>query len=223
MRLLTYPDRDLLVAAVTDAIATDLTAALRQKDRASLCLPGGTSPAPVFEMLSGVNLDWGRVCCFATDERWLPLDHPRSNAGLIRRHMLKNEAKDTEFIPFFSDMDMPEPAMDGLIAALSPYLPISVLLLGMGADMHIASLFPRGDRLAEAMSAEAPVLIPIRAPEAEEVRVTLSARILRDAMATHVLITGKDKRESLEKAQELPAEIAPIKAVLANATVHWAE
>jgi 6-phosphogluconolactonase len=51
----------------------------------------------------------------------------------------------------------------------------------------------------------------------------LTARVLADAMACHILITGKDKRAALDRAQGLSPEQAPVKAVLANATVHWAE
>jgi 6-phosphogluconolactonase len=89
--------------------------------------------------------------------------------------------------------------------------------------MHTASLFPGGDRLAEALAPDAPILVPMRADAAGEPRVTLTARVLADAMAIHVLIAGKDKRAAIEKAETLPPEVAPIQAVLANATVHWAE
>jgi 6-phosphogluconolactonase len=93
----------------------------------------------------------------------------------------------------------------------------------MGADMHTASLFPGGDRLAEALAPDAPILLPMRAPGVPEPRVTLTARVLADAMACHILITGKDKRAAIERADALTPEEAPVKAVLAHATVHWAE
>jgi 6-phosphogluconolactonase len=112
--------------------------------------------------------------------------------------------------------------VEGLAAAIEPCLPIDVLLLGMGADMHTASLFPGADRLAEALSPDAPILIPMRAPGAGEPRMTLSARVLADAMDCHILITGAEKRAAVELAESLPPEEAPVAAVLANATVHWA-
>ena len=58
-------------------------------------------------------------------------------------------------------------------------LPISVLLLGMGVDMHTASLFPDADRLNEALSLEAPILLPMRAKGANEPRVTLTASSIK--------------------------------------------
>jgi 6-phosphogluconolactonase len=63
----------------------------------------------------------------------------------------------------------------------------------------------------------------MRAPGAGEPRVTLTAPILQGAMSTHLLITGMEKREALERARDLPPTEAPVRAVLANATVHWAE
>ena len=63
---------------------------------------------------------------------------------------------------------------------------------------------------------------PQSAPGAPEPRVTLSARVLREAFALHVLITGQEKREALERAQKLSPEEAPIAALLGQATVHWA-
>jgi 6-phosphogluconolactonase len=89
--------------------------------------------------------------------------------------------------------------------------------------MHTASLFPGADRLAEALAPNAPVLMALRSEAAGEPRITLTARVLRDAMTIHLLITGAEKRAALERAQSLPPEEAPVRAVLDHATVHWAE
>ena len=92
----------------------------------------------------------------------------------------------------------------------------------MGADMHTASLFPGADRVAEGLAADAPTVLPMRAPGAPEPRVTLTAPVLSGAMSIHVVITGDDKLEALNTASNLSPEEAPINTVLANATVHWA-
>ncbi len=78
--------------------------------------------------------------------------------------------------------------------------------------------------LEAALADDAPVLMAMRAPGAPEPRVTLTARVLNDAMSKHLVITGADKREALERAQtERDVLKAPIHAVLPGATVHWAE
>ena len=117
----------------------------------------------------------------------------------------------------------PEEALPALEEGLRPHLPISVLLLGMGADMHTASLFPGADRLAEGLSATAPLLLPMRAEAAAEPRITLTAPVLRGAIRIHVLLTGAEKRAVIERAATLPPDQAPIRLVLDEAEVHWAE
>ena len=222
MRLVEYPDAELMMFQLADTLASELAAQLRTHERASFCVPGGTTPGPVFDVLSGVRLDWDRVTVFLNDERWVPESDPRSNGRLLRQRLLTGRAAAAEFIPFFAATTGPEDAIDALTEAIEPHLPISVLLLGMGADMHTASLFPGADRLAEALAPDAPVLVPMRAEGAGEPRVTLSARVLADAMSIHLLITGAEKRAALDRAMRLTAEEAPVRAVLDEATVHWA-
>ena len=223
MEIVEYPDRELMMIALADRLASELATAVRGKGSVSFCVPGGTTPGPVFDTLSGLSIDWDRVTVFLNDERWVPESHERSNARLVRQRLLTGRAAAAAFVPLYADTPEPEQALDALTEALSPHLPIDVLLLGMGADLHTASLFPGADRLAEALAPDAPVLMALRAPGAGEPRVTLTARVLADAMACHILITGAEKRAALDRARGLPAEEAPVNAVLTNATVHWAE
>lgn len=223
MNFVEYPDRELMMMGLADKLAGELGRALRQKDSVSLCVPGGTTPGPVFDTLSEVHLDWDRIAVFLNDERWVPEDHPRSNTRLLRERLIKGRAATANLVPLYAEADTPEWRLAELAEGIQPHLPIDVLLLGMGTDMHTASLFPGADRLAEALSPDAPILLPMRAEGAGEPRVTLSARVLADAMNIHVLITGAEKRAAIERARNLPVEQAPVRAVLANATVHWAE
>jgi 6-phosphogluconolactonase len=222
VNVIDYPDRELMMFSLADTLASELANALRVRPTASLCVPGGTTPGPVFDVMSAVKLDWARVAVFLNDERWVPETSDRSNGQLVRSRLLTGPAAAATYLPLYAETPAPEEALDDLAAAITPHLPISVLLLGMGADMHTASLFPGADRLAEALASDAPVLVPMRAPGAGEPRVTLSARVLAGAMSVHLLITGEEKRAALDRARTLPPEQAPVRAVLANATVHWA-
>lgn len=223
MQFVEYPDREFLMLSLADTIAGELADFLRREGRASLCLPGGTTPGPMFDTLSGVDLDWSKVTVFLNDERWVPEDSPRSNTRLLRERLLTGPAAAATYLPLYSDAGTPDAALADLAAAIVPHLPISVLLLGMGEDMHTASLFPGADRLDEALAEDAPLLMALRAEAADEPRITLTAPALKGALAIHVLITGAAKRAALERAQGLTPREAPIKALLANATVHWAE
>lgn len=217
-----YADREMMMIALAHAIAGDLGQALRQNPAASFCVPGGTTPGPVFDSLAEVPLDWDRVTVFLNDERWVDEDSDRSNARMVRGRLLQGRAGAAAFVPLWRPAARPEDALDEVEADLAPHLPISVLLLGMGADMHTASLFPGADRLAEALSPEAPAVMALRAPGAAEPRITLTARVLNDAMAKHLLITGADKRAALERALTLSPAEAPVRAILDDTTVHWA-
>ncbi len=223
MKLEVYPDREFLMLGLANVIAGQLADFLRREGRASLCVPGGTTPGPIFDTLSGVDLDWANVAVFLNDERWVPEDSPRSNTRLLRERLLRSKAAAAQMIPLYAAADAPEEKLEELAEGLRPHLPISVLLLGMGADMHTASLFPGADRLTEALAPDAPILLPMRSEAAGEPRITLTAPVLKGAMNIHILIVGNEKRAALERAQTLPAEVAPVRAVLDNAIVHWAE
>lgn len=219
-----YPDREIMMMTLADRIASELKGVLMTHESATLAVPGGTTPGPIFDTLCAVDLDWPRITVMLTDERWVPEDSDRSNTALLRRRLLTEKAAGAQFFPFYNGDETPETALDGLNAAIAPHLPISVLLLGMGADMHTASLFPGADRLADALDAHAPPLMAMRAPGAPEPRLTLTAPVLAGAMSTHIVITGADKRAALDTARKLgdPAQ-APVCAVLDEATIHWTE
>ena len=222
MTLTEHPDREALTLAVAQAITEALGMALKVRERAVLCLPGGSTPVPVLKALAAARLDWDRVIVIPSDERWVPPDHARSNARLIRRNLLE-EGAGAELIELYAEgLD---PASGAALASrrIAPLLPLSVLLLGMGEDMHTASLFPGAEGLAAALEASAPPVLPIHAADAAEPRVTLTVPALCSATEAFLMITGPEKRAALERAAALPVEEAPVRAVLKGLTVHYAE
>ena len=223
MKFVAYPDRELMMLDLANVLAGELAGFLRSQDRVTFSVPGGTTPGPVFDVLAGVDLDWGRVSVLLNDERWVPESSERSNTRLIRSRLLTGRAEAAQLVPMYADADEPESRLEELAAGIAPHLPISLLLLGMGADMHTASLFPGADRLAEALAPQAAPVMALRASAAGEPRVTLTAPVLKAAMSVHLLITGAEKRAALEKAQTLDVMEAPVRAILPHATVHWAQ
>ena len=224
MKLIEYPDREALAIDLAQTIAEELEEALLTHERVSFAVPGGTTPGPVFDSLCAADLDWARVTVLLGDERWVPDTAARSNAALLRERLLRDRAAAASFLPFFHSDLTPEAAMGPLAEAVRPLLPISVVLLGMGADMHTASLFPGADRLAEALAPQAPPVMALTAPGAPEPRLTLTGPVLQGAMAIHVVIMGQEKRTALNDAKRLNDPlVAPVSIVLPQATVHWAE
>ncbi len=223
MILKQYPDRELMMLSLADRLASELGALLRTRERVGFAVPGGTTPGPVFDVLADVDLDWARVDVVLTDERWLPETAARSNTRLVRKRLLQGRAAAARLVPMHADTDTPEAALDQLSEGLGPCLPLGIVLLGMGADLHIASLLPGADGLETALSDSAPPIMAMRAPGFAEPRVTLTAPVINGAMHAHMLITGPEKRAALERAEDLDPLEAPARIVLDHATIHWAE
>ena len=133
-----------------------------------------------------------------TDERWVPETSKRSNTRLLRERLLVNHAAAATYVPLYADAETPEEKLPELSEALSPLMPISVMLLGMGTDMHTASIFPGADQLDLALHGNEN-LVAMRAPGAPEPRITLSAKVLKSAISRHIVIVGAEKREALKK------------------------
>lgn len=223
MRFIEYPDRELMFMDLADRLSSELKNTLLTQERATFCVPGGTTPGPAFDSLSASKLEWDRVTVLLGDERWVGEDHPRSNTRLVRKRLLVHQAAAARLQSLHTDAATPEEALDELGALVEPLLPITVLLLGMGVDGHIASIFPNAERLEETISADAPPVMVARSPTAPDPRITLTAPVLQGALSTHILIAGPEKRAALERVRNLSPREAPVKLVWKDATVHWAE
>ncbi|OUS07466.1 6-phosphogluconolactonase [Rhodobacterales bacterium 52_120_T64] len=225
---LQYPDRQTLMENIAEDVADQLEAAILVWGSATLAVPGGTTPAPFLTLLSKTDLDWSKVNVMLTDERFVPESSERSNTRLLRDTLLQNNAAVANLVPFYKDADTPEDVLEDLTRAITAALPIDVCVLGMGEDMHTASLFPEADRLEEGLDLDGTsVLLPMRAPGAPEPRLTLTASVLQAARNIHILITGEGKKTALEAAMfEGPASEAPIRVVLdapGQVDVHYAD
>ena len=214
-RIVEAADRRALARLLADEIAAVLDAAIRSTGRATLAVPGGTTPAAFLSALGSQALDWAAVAVTLTDERCVPADHPRSNRRLLDDTLFAGRARAARFV-----------ALDDA-QALSALLPLDACGLGMGEDWHIASLFPGADRLDEALSPECGTpALRLCAPGAPEERITLTAPALTGAGQCFVLIHGAEKRAALDRARTAagPSD-APVRLVLDGpnpATVYWA-
>ncbi|MGA9409549.1 MAG: 6-phosphogluconolactonase [Roseobacter sp.] len=222
MEFIEYPDREIAVMSLADTLAGALRRLLAGGDRVSFAVPGGTTPAPVFDALCAADLDWSRVTVMLTDERWVPTTSERSNTALIKQHLLQGHAAAASFAPFYKEGLTAQKAAETLSEAYKAHFPLSLVLLGMGSDMHTASLFPGAPGVDAALSRNASALCAVTPPDQPEPRITLSARVLNSALEKHVVIFGQDKRDALENARGRTPVNAPINAVLQGGTVHWA-
>ncbi len=214
-----YANRDEAAQGIATAIIEDLKGLLTAQETVTVAVAGGTTPAPIFDILAQADLDWARVNIMASDERWVPETHERSNAQMIRARLITGSASAAAFIPFYSESQSPE---DGAKALSKSIETVDLVLLGMGEDMHTASLFPGTVGLDEGLAPDAPTFVVMRPASQPEARISLSARVLNAAKSKHLAIYGSGKADALAKAQELPPKDAPIAAVLSEMHVHWA-
>ena len=222
MHFSSYPNAADMMQSLSVELVTDLLGALAKNGKATLAVPGGSTPGPLFDLLSLADFDWTNVTIMLTDERWVSTDSPRSNTALIRNRLLVNAAASANYVALYKDGFEPEAGAVALSKQVEPHLPIDVILLGMGADMHTASLFPGAAELAWAQSPEAAAVVSMVPVTGDlEPRVTLSANVLESANRTHVLILGDEKKAALMVAETADPYEAPIAQFLPNAKVHW--
>src|SRR5512133_131039 len=94
-----FEAREALAETLARDVADELERAIEAKGRATLAVSGGTTPKLFFEKLSELDIPWSRVSVTLVDERQVPETSERSNARLVRTHLLRNRAAAAHFIP----------------------------------------------------------------------------------------------------------------------------
>ncbi len=226
------PTLDTWAEAAADRLAGALAGALAADGRALFAGSGGSTPSPVYARLAQADLDWAQVTATLVDERYVPETSPDSNATLLKRTLLTGPAAAVRFIPLYS----PAVTVDRAAALASQALaaegrPLDAVLLGMGEDGHICSMFPGSPTLTTLLT---PGLKPAvygvpagrdgAAPPQE--RLTLNLPWLVSARRVVLALTGTKKRAVFEREAASDPDVSPIAALIAaNAPleVFWTE
>ena len=196
--------QELAVALASD-VAASLSTAITDRGHAQLALSGGSTPKHFFHELAHIRIDWSRVTITLVDERCVPVTDERSNARLVREHLLRLKAASAKFVQLYGGHGHPE--------VLGPF---DVAVLGMGTDGHTASFFPGGDNLVEALDVlTTKRIVTMTAPGAAEKRLTFTLPILLDSHFVVLHIEGEDKKKALAEAEKPgPVKDMPIRAFL---------
>lgn len=209
-----FADRERLAWHLASDVAAALRRLVETNGKATLAVSGGETPKLYFDKLSHMGLPWASVTVTLADERQVPETSERSNARLVRAHLLKDKAAAARFVPLFENPT----------AAELP--PFDIVILGMGTDGHTASFFPGGDNLATALDPQTTKrVVTMVAPGAGEPRLTFTLPVLTDTGYLVLHIEGAEKRKVLDMAlKDGPAEVMPVRAVLRSQTpltLYW--
>jgi len=237
-----HADADALATACASAIDAAIDDALRERGAALLALAGGRTSPPVFRRLAARLRDWSRITALPSDERWVAADHPDCNLRQMRDAFAG--AENIRWLSLAPALPQGDASAAFANGALSTYpQPFDVCMLGMGADGHVASLFPGAPTLASALDpantdaaiAIVPDPMPAAGPHA---RVSLTLARLLKSRRLLLAITGDDKRAVIERAMasvrpelvegrrmhtdhvDLPVA-ALLKAAHPAAEIHW--
>lgn len=190
--------------AAADEVRALSQAAIRERGRFICALSGGSTPRRLYELLAEPpELDWARVEIFFGDERGVPPEQTESNFRLVqesllnrigqpapRVHRIHGEAADLDAEARRYQEEMATAL--GIPSTQSPPA-LDLILLGLGADGHTASLFPDQSALAETR----PWFVATRSPAAPHERITATPPLLNAARNVFFLVAGDEKAAAL--------------------------
>lgn len=228
-----FPTLDAWARTIAGRLEETLGERVLANGRAAFAGPGGSTPSPVYARLAQADIGWSNIAVTLVDERYVPESSPESNARLIRDVLLQDKAAAATFIPLYT----PEVTVDRAAAVAAHALSsatggrFDAVLLGMGEDGHICSMFPNSPTLKTLLT---PTLKPTvlgvphgrdgSAPTLE--RISINLPWLMQAERVILGLKGAAKREVFEMEAEGDPAIQPIAALIANKVpleVVWTE
>jgi 6-phosphogluconolactonase len=213
MKLEAFSSANEAAAAAAAAIADQL----RGPDGKSLMVTGGRGPGPVYDRLANTDLDWASVIVTLSDDRFVPLGAPESNEAMVRARLLQHHAAAARLVPLNGAERTPDAAAEAIEPDIAALAPFDAILLGMGPDGHIASLYASNADAHQWLEPDCPRwAVGVRSAGWTPYvpRVTLTGRALFDGKLIVLLIGGEDKRAVIEQTLADPVFNPPAAALL---------
>lgn len=207
MKVCVLPDAAQAARAASGRIAARIRERLETQHEVSLGLAGGSTPRDAYRLLAAEPLAWTQVHVFWTDERMVPPAHPDSNFRMVRHALLEPAGIPAENVHRIRGELGGGQAATAYARELSERFGgdgarFDLVVLGLGADAHTASLFP-GDPLLE----ERVDTVGVSQPRANRgPRVSLTLPVLNAATEVLWLVTGSTKASAVRRTLRGPLD-----------------
>jgi 6-phosphogluconolactonase len=221
------PDNDALARRVADKMMEQARHSIDERGRFTLALTGGDSPVPLYRTLAEEtdyrDFPWEKTLCFFGDERHVPPDHRTSNYLQAKKKLFHTGLVPAENIfRFHAEIPDAEEVADDYEKTLRKHFPtkdqlegfprFDVILLGLGANGHTASLFP----CTQALHEKKRWVVANQVPELDKFRLTLTFPALNAAREIYLESIDPRKNETVAnvlKAEELNFYPYPVQSV----------
>ena len=221
MKLHVLKDLRRLASEASAEVARIARESISDRGVFRVALSGGSTPVALYESLVRAKVDWNRVEFFFSDERNVPPDHEQSNFRLANEHLFLPLSIDPERIyPWHPEVGGPDavgedyssrirvafvrnhpsadPSSDSLMATPDNEIRFDLVLLGMGADGHTASLFPK----TMALHFTGEIAAANWVPQLHEWRYTFTFTTINNARSVLFLVSGEEKAAALREVIE---------------------
>lgn len=214
-----FEDVDDLLDALATFIIKIANEAIEEKGEFTFSLSGGSSPKKLYELLASAiykhEVDWNKVCFFFGDERYVPSDSSESNALMVKTALFDPLSIPKTNIHVVNTSLSPEAAAQAYYEELNLHfknrpIQFDFILLGLGDNVHTASLFPHTNVLLDTHPAVKAVFVK----ELDAYRITLNAPLINQANHIAFLVYGENKAEAVSHAlgkeqniEEYPAQL----------------
>ena len=220
-----FRSREAMVSNAAQQIADTLKTAIMEKGKASMMLSGGSSPRPVYETLSGMDLPWENVTIGLVDDRWIERGQSGSNETFLDETLFKGRARNAKFVGLKTKDLNPDAGVTTSEVQVSMIpRPFDMCIMGMGLDGHTASWFPKSRGLKQALdpynSQSVSAIDASGCPAAGDHphRITLTLSAVMTSKQLILMIPGVHKSDVFKKSSTKSVYDAPVKALHAAGT-----
>lgn len=193
-----FLSKEELFTSCSEAILIDVNKTIVQNKKCKILLSGGSTPEPLYKLLSENKELVSKVIWGLVDERFIDTSSDYSNEKMIKSAL----GKDASVVGMVADNLDYETNLMQINEQYKPFTEkTNITILGMGTDGHFASLFPGDKSSEEILNSSEKAIFNTSAPSFPEKRITCSFQLILESETVYLIITGKSKKEILKRTE----------------------